>query len=53
VTNGQYTMFLNAVDPTGGNASSLFNTSMAGNFGGIENAGAVDGARYVAQAGRE
>ncbi|WP_146575145.1 SUMF1/EgtB/PvdO family nonheme iron enzyme [Botrimarina hoheduenensis] len=53
VTNAQYTAFLNAVDPTGANALALYNTSMAGIFGGIENTGAVDGARYVAQAGRE
>ncbi|MDC0936007.1 SUMF1/EgtB/PvdO family nonheme iron enzyme [Pirellulales bacterium] len=59
VTNAQYTEFLNAVDPTGANANLgggdgfLYNPSMAGQFGGIENTGTVDGARYVAQAGRE
>jgi len=53
VTNAQYTEFLNAVDPTGANGLALFNANMADNFGGIENTGAVDGARYIAQAGRE
>ncbi len=53
VTNAQYTEFLNAVDPTAANSLSLFNSSMAGNFGGIENTGTTDGSRYVAQAGRE
>ena len=53
VTNAQYTAFLNAVDLTGANSLSLYNSQMAGNFGGIENTGAADGARYVAQSGRE
>jgi formylglycine-generating enzyme required for sulfatase activity len=53
VTNAQYTEFLNAVDSTGANSLALFNSEMAGNFGGIENTGALDGARYIAQAGRE
>ncbi|TWT97919.1 Formylglycine-generating sulfatase enzyme [Botrimarina colliarenosi] len=53
VTNAQYTEFLNAVDPTGANSLALYNPSMSGNFGGIENTGATDGARYIAQAGRE
>ena len=53
VTNAQYTEFLNAVDPTGSNSLSLFNANMASNLGGIENTGATDGSRYVAQAGRE
>ena len=54
VTNAQYTAFLNAVDPTGANALALYNTDMAGNFGGIElQAGNADGSKYVAQAGRE
>jgi len=53
VTNGQYTDFLNAVDATATNSLGLFNTSMAGNFGGIENTGTTDGSRYVAQTGRE
>jgi len=53
VTNAQYTEFLNAVDPTAANSLSLFNTSMAGNFGGIENTGTTDGSRYIAQTGRE
>jgi len=53
VTNAQYTDFLNAVDATGANSLSLFNSNMAGNLGGIENTGAVDGSRYIAQAGRE
>jgi len=53
VTNGQYTDFLNAVDATATNSLGLFNSNMAGNFGGIENTGTTDGSRYIAQAGRE
>ena len=53
VTNAQYVEFLNAVDPKANNELCLYNSDMAGNFGGIENSGSVDGARYVAQAGRE
>lgn len=54
VTNVQYTAFLNAVDPTGGNSLSLYNTEMAGNFGGIElQAGNAVGNRFVARSGRE
>ena len=53
VTNAQYTEFLNAVDPMGTNALSLYDSDMAGNFGGIENTGIPDGAHYIAQAGRE
>jgi len=54
VTNGQYTDFLNAVDSAGANSLSLFNTSMAGNFGGIElQSGNAAGSKFVAQAGRE
>ncbi len=53
VTNAQYTEFLNAVDATAANSLGLFTPLMAGNFGGIENTGTTDGARYIAQAGRE
>jgi len=53
VTNAQYTEFLNAVDPTGANSLDLYDLNQAGNFGGIENTGTTDGARYVTQAGRE
>lgn len=54
VTNAQYTAFLNAVDPYGTNELSLYYfTGMAGDEGGIENNGLVDGARYVAKPGRE
>ncbi|TWU00221.1 Formylglycine-generating sulfatase enzyme [Botrimarina colliarenosi] len=54
VTNAQYVEFLNAVDPTGANALALYNTSMAGNFGGIElRGGNGDGSKFVAQVGRE
>ncbi|MEN1679243.1 MAG: SUMF1/EgtB/PvdO family nonheme iron enzyme [Planctomycetota bacterium] len=58
VTNAQYTEFLNAVDPTGANLLGLFNDTgflggMPGNFGGIEKTGTVDGARYIAQPGRD
>jgi len=53
VTNAQYTDFLNAVDATATNSLGLFNTNMAGNFGGIENTGTTDGLRYIAQTGRK
>lgn len=59
VTNAQYVEFLNAVDPTGSNADLgyrdgfLYNENMAGNLGGIEKTGTIDGARYVSKAGRE
>lgn len=53
VTNAQYAEFLNAVDPAAANTLALYNSEMAGNFGGIEATGATDGARYIAQAGRE
>jgi formylglycine-generating enzyme required for sulfatase activity len=54
VTNAQYTAFLNAVDPTGANALSLFDSGMAGNSGGIElQSGNANGSKFVAQAGRE
>jgi len=54
VTNGQYTDFLNAVDAAGVNSLSLFNSEMAGNFGGIElQAANAAGSKFVAQAGRE
>lgn len=50
VTIGQYTEFLNAVDPTGGNAYGLFNPSMASNhnIAGITfTEGASDGSKYA------
>jgi len=54
VTNAQYTEFLNAVDPNAANPLGLFNTSMAGNFGGIElQVGNAVGSKFVAQTGRE
>jgi len=54
VTNGQYTDFLNAVDANGANTLGLFNSSMAGNFGGIElQAANAAGSKFVTQAGRE
>ena len=53
VTNAQFAEFLNAVDPTASNSLCLYNFNMAGNFGGIEVSGTTDGARYVAQTGRE
>lgn len=53
VTNSQYVEFLNAVDHNGVNALNLYAVSMAGNFGGIENTGTTNGARYIAQTGLE
>ncbi|MEO1497862.1 MAG: SUMF1/EgtB/PvdO family nonheme iron enzyme [Planctomycetota bacterium] len=53
VTNAQYTAFLNAVDPTGENRLGLYNPLMEERFGGIEQTGVIDGARYVTQSGRE
>ena len=53
VTNAQYTEFLNAVDPTGANTLSLFSSTVAVDWIGIENTGAVDGERYIAKPGRE
>jgi len=54
VTYAQYAAFLNSVDPTGSNSLALYNSNMAGNFGGIElQAGNAVGSRFVAQAGRE
>jgi formylglycine-generating enzyme required for sulfatase activity len=53
VTNAQYVEFLNAVDPTGTNMLGLFNSTMAGNFGGIVNTGLTDGARYILKSGRQ
>ncbi len=53
VTNDQYTESLNAVDPTAANTLDLYNPEMASISGGIEASGATDGARYVAQTGRE
>jgi len=45
-TNSQYTAFLNAVDPSGSNPYSVYN-SMMGQYGGVVNTGTVNGARYV------
>lgn len=53
VTNAQYTAFLNAVDPAGANTLALYHPDMAGVFGGIDSGGVTDGARYLAQPGRE
>lgn len=54
VTNQQYVQFLNSVDPTGGNARSLFHTGMDTDpVGGItRDLAAAAGARYVAKSGR-
>lgn len=54
VTNGQYTEFLNAVDPTGANALSLYSSSMSSDTkGGINfNNAASNGAKYEVKAGR-
>jgi hypothetical protein len=48
-TNSQYTAFLNAVDPSGSNPYSVYN-SMMGQYGGIVNTGTVNGGRYVTKA---
>ena len=54
VTNAQYTEFLNAVDPTGANPTSLYNSSMASNARRDRlNSGAADGSQYELKAGRE
>lgn len=53
VSNAQYAVFLNAVDPTGADPLELYNPQMAGTHGGIEKTGVTDGARYVAQPGEE
>jgi len=48
VTIGQYTAFLNAVDPTGINPNGIYNSSMRTdlNIAGISNTGMTDGFRY-------
>lgn len=53
VTNAQYAQFLNAVDPTGANALSLYDSNMSGSYGGISNLGTIDGARYMTLEGRK
>ena len=46
-TNAQYVTFLNAVDPTGANTRSLYNSNMAGSQGGIVlTATAAAGSKY-------
>lgn len=49
VTNGQYTAFLNAVDPTGANANGIYNIDMGRTArGGITfTSGAANGAKYT------
>ncbi len=49
VTNDQYTVFLNAVDPGGSNPNGIYNSSMGTMFrGGISyNPGAANGAKYT------
>ena len=49
VTNSQYATFLNAVDPDGANANSLYNSNMGSNArGGITyTAGSGSGAKYT------
>ena len=51
VTNAQYAEFLNAVAAT--DTFGLYNTRMAGNFGGISRSGSSGSYTYAAQAGRE
>jgi len=55
VTNAQYTEFLNAVDPAGGNSLSLYNSSMSSNArGGINfNGGGASGSKYEIKTGRD
>jgi formylglycine-generating enzyme required for sulfatase activity len=47
VTNAQYTAFLNAVDPSGANASGIYNSRMGSNArGGISfNVAAANGSK--------
>jgi formylglycine-generating enzyme required for sulfatase activity len=49
VTNAQYTAFLNAVDPSGANASGIYNSSMGSNArSGISfNVAAANGSKYT------
>lgn len=58
VTNTQYAAFLNAVDPSAGNALSLYSTSMSSDFyKGFEHGGInktlsnASGSRYVVKSG--
>jgi uncharacterized protein YjbI with pentapeptide repeats/formylglycine-generating enzyme required for sulfatase activity len=55
VTNAQYTEFLNAVDPTGGNSLSLYDSRMSSDArGGINfNGGAANGSKYEIKSGRD
>ena len=53
VTTAQYVEFLNAVDPTGANSLGLFNPFEGLVSAGIDDTGTSDGARYLAQTGRE
>ncbi len=55
VTNAQYTEFLNAADPTGGNALALYNSDMSSaQNGGINfNGGAANGSKYQLKSGRD
>jgi len=50
VTNAQYAEFLNAVAAT--DTNNLYNTSMAGNFGGITRSGSSGSYTYAVNAGR-
>ncbi|MGL4512400.1 MAG: formylglycine-generating enzyme family protein [Lacipirellulaceae bacterium] len=53
VTNAQYAVFLNAVDPSAANARSLYNRAMAGGLGGIElRPSFVDGSKFSVKSGR-
>ncbi len=53
VTNRQYALFLNAVDPSGANALGLYNTLMGSDpiNGGINATGTGFGARYAVKPG--
>jgi formylglycine-generating enzyme required for sulfatase activity len=55
VTNAQYAEFLNAVDPTGANSLSLYNSNMSSDArGGINlNGGAANGSKYEIKSGRD
>ena len=54
VTNQQYVEFLNAVDPTGGNALDLYNPGMAtsSRSGIVRFLGRAEGTRYLVRRGR-
>jgi formylglycine-generating enzyme required for sulfatase activity len=55
VTNAQYALFLNSVDPTGANTLALYSTNMTSNANGgiIRNLDGGNGAKYEVKLGRD